>query len=229
MRPLKIIWFHSISPCTNLFCGAFQIFWILGGASNHLKVKRYRGGWLTPTTNGYLSQITNFFANETPVVFLLLQSIFGLGCFTWHIDDFSFSEFNGLFSLLYRRLQLACTWFWIIRCQIKILVFTPPSINVLSKCIIVKPNLHRGDARWNRSHTGLMQSGISDTRRRVKVYQLNDDRQWDDRGTGHVSTTFRSWLNDIFCYISVLLTGRFLPYRQLFINCEPVRMMTPRP
>ena len=25
------------------------------------------------------------------------------------------------------------------------------------------------------------------TRRRVKVYQLNDDRQWDDRGTGHVT------------------------------------------
>jgi len=37
-----------------------------------------------------------------------------------------------------------------------------------------------------------MQSGISDTRRRVKVYQLNEDRQWDDRGTGHVSTTFSS-------------------------------------
>lgn len=41
-----------------------------------------------------------------------------------------------------------------------------------------------------------MQSGISDTRRRVKVYQLNDDRQWDDRGTGHVSTTFSSQLDD---------------------------------
>lgn len=26
------------------------------------------------------------------------------------------------------------------------------------------------------------------TRRRVKVYQLNDDRQWDDRGTGHVTS-----------------------------------------
>ena len=30
----------------------------------------------------------------------------------------------------------------------------------------------------------------SDTRRRVKVYQLNEDRQWDDRGTGHVQTSF---------------------------------------
>jgi protein phosphatase-4 regulatory subunit 3 len=33
-----------------------------------------------------------------------------------------------------------------------------------------------------------MQSNITDTRRRVKVYQLNEDRQWDDRGTGHVQT-----------------------------------------
>ncbi|TKS85822.1 Serine/threonine-protein phosphatase 4 regulatory subunit 3-B [Collichthys lucidus] len=31
---------------------------------------------------------------------------------------------------------------------------------------------------------------MSDTRRRVKVYTLNEDRQWDDRGTGHVSYTF---------------------------------------
>ena len=30
----------------------------------------------------------------------------------------------------------------------------------------------------------------SDTRRRVKVYQLNEDRQWDDGGTGHVQTSF---------------------------------------
>nr|XP_011711589.1 serine/threonine-protein phosphatase 4 regulatory subunit 3B isoform X5 [Macaca nemestrina] len=31
---------------------------------------------------------------------------------------------------------------------------------------------------------------MSDTRRRVKVYTLNEDRQWDDRGTGHVSSTY---------------------------------------
>ncbi|XP_051507094.1 serine/threonine-protein phosphatase 4 regulatory subunit 3-like isoform X3 [Myxocyprinus asiaticus] len=29
---------------------------------------------------------------------------------------------------------------------------------------------------------------MSDTRRRVKVYTLNEDRQWEDRGTGHVDT-----------------------------------------
>uniref|UniRef100_A0A8C0AFA3 Protein phosphatase 4 regulatory subunit 3B n=1 Tax=Bos mutus grunniens TaxID=30521 RepID=A0A8C0AFA3_BOSMU len=31
---------------------------------------------------------------------------------------------------------------------------------------------------------------MSDTRRRVKVYTLNEDRQWDDRGTGHVSSIY---------------------------------------
>lgn len=28
------------------------------------------------------------------------------------------------------------------------------------------------------------------TRRRVKLYMLNEDRQWDDRGTGHVSSAY---------------------------------------
>lgn len=31
---------------------------------------------------------------------------------------------------------------------------------------------------------------MTDTRRRVKVYALNIDRQWDDRGTGHVSSNY---------------------------------------
>jgi protein phosphatase 4 regulatory subunit 3 len=31
---------------------------------------------------------------------------------------------------------------------------------------------------------------MTDTRRRVKLYALNADRQWDDRGTGHVSSCY---------------------------------------
>lgn len=30
----------------------------------------------------------------------------------------------------------------------------------------------------------------TDTRRRVKLYALNAERQWDDRGTGHVSSNY---------------------------------------
>ncbi|XP_062864564.1 serine/threonine-protein phosphatase 4 regulatory subunit 3-like [Trichomycterus rosablanca] len=31
---------------------------------------------------------------------------------------------------------------------------------------------------------------MSDTRRRVKLYTLNEERQWDDRGTGHVACAY---------------------------------------
>lgn len=31
---------------------------------------------------------------------------------------------------------------------------------------------------------------MTDTRRRVKLYTLNADRQWDDKGTGHVSSLY---------------------------------------
>ena len=31
---------------------------------------------------------------------------------------------------------------------------------------------------------------MSNTRRRVKLYVLNDERQWDDHGTGHVSSMY---------------------------------------
>lgn len=37
----------------------------------------------------------------------------------------------------------------------------------------------------------------TDTRRRVKLYALNADRQWDDRGTGHVSSNYVERLKGI--------------------------------
>ena len=38
---------------------------------------------------------------------------------------------------------------------------------------------------------------MTDTRRRVKLYALNADRQWDDKGTGHVSSTYVERLKGI--------------------------------
>jgi len=35
---------------------------------------------------------------------------------------------------------------------------------------------------------------MSEVKRRVKVYQLNDDREWIDQGTGHVSSRLLSEL-----------------------------------
>lgn len=37
----------------------------------------------------------------------------------------------------------------------------------------------------------------TDTRRRVKLYALNAERQWDDRGTGHVSSNYVDRLKGI--------------------------------
>uniref|UniRef100_UPI0037E79457 serine/threonine-protein phosphatase 4 regulatory subunit 3B n=1 Tax=Semicossyphus pulcher TaxID=241346 RepID=UPI0037E79457 len=50
----------------------------------------------------------------------------------------------------------------------------------------------------------------SDTRRRVKVYTLNEDRQWDDRGTGHVSSIFVERLKGISLLVRAESDGSLL-------------------
>ena len=45
-----------------------------------------------------------------------------------------------------------------------------------------KADCHKSDLIWCLTMT--------DTRRRVKLYALNAERQWDDRGTGHVSSSY---------------------------------------
>ncbi|KAG1696498.1 Serine/threonine-protein phosphatase 4 regulatory subunit 3 [Nymphon striatum] len=60
---------------------------------------------------------------------------------------------------------------------------------------------------------------MADTRRRVKLYALNSDRQWDDRGTGHVSSSFVESLKGISLLvkaeadagITTLLESKILP------------------
>lgn len=44
----------------------------------------------------------------------------------------------------------------------------------------------------------LEENMTTDTRRRVKLYALNAERQWDDRGTGHVSSNYVDRLKGIF-------------------------------
>lgn len=57
---------------------------------------------------------------------------------------------------------------------------------------------------------------MTDTRRRVKVYTLNEDRQWDDRGTGHVSSGYVERLKGMSLLVRaesdamMLSTGHFL-------------------
>lgn len=58
---------------------------------------------------------------------------------------------------------------------------------------------------------------MTDTRRRVKLYELNAERQWDDKGTGHVSSTYVERLKGISLVVrseadgSLLLESKIQP------------------
>jgi len=51
---------------------------------------------------------------------------------------------------------------------------------------------------------------MTDTRRRVKLYALNAERQWDDRGTGHVSSSYVDRLKGISLLVRAESDGMFL-------------------
>lgn len=55
---------------------------------------------------------------------------------------------------------------------------------------------------------------MSDTRRRVKVYTLNEDRQWDDRGTGHVSSTYVEELKGMSLLVRAESDGKGIGTRE---------------
>lgn len=61
-------------------------------------------------------------------------------------------------------------------------LFLQQQIEILAK-VITKRNIHRRKYR-------KMTTQDTSTRRRVKLYALNADRQWDDRGTGHVTSGY---------------------------------------
>ena len=48
-----------------------------------------------------------------------------------------------------------------------------------------------------------------DTRRRVKLYALNAERQWDDRGTGHVSSNYIDRLKGISLLVRAETDGKY--------------------
>ena len=51
---------------------------------------------------------------------------------------------------------------------------------------------------------------MTDTRRRVKLYALNAERQWDDKGTGHVSSTYVERLKGISLLVRAESDGSLL-------------------
>ena len=50
---------------------------------------------------------------------------------------------------------------------------------------------------------------MTDTRRRVKLYALNAERQWDDKGTGHVSSTYVERLKGISLLVRAEADGKY--------------------
>ena len=52
---------------------------------------------------------------------------------------------------------------------------------------------------------------MTDTRRRVKGYTLNEDRQWDDRGTGHVSSCYVERLKGMSLLVRAESDGECAP------------------
>ena len=50
---------------------------------------------------------------------------------------------------------------------------------------------------------------MTDTRRRVKLYALNAERQWDDKGTGHVSSTYVERLKGISLLVRAEADGEY--------------------
>lgn len=55
-------------------------------------------------------------------------------------------------------------------------------IKIITKRSTIKRKYNRDNKRMTTQDTS--------TRRRVKLYALNADRQWDDRGTGHVTSSY---------------------------------------
>ena len=53
-----------------------------------------------------------------------------------------------------------------------------------------------------------VKAAMTDTRRRVKLYALNADRQWDDKGTGHVSSNYVERLKGISLLVRAEADGK---------------------
>lgn len=58
---------------------------------------------------------------------------------------------------------------------------------------------------------------MASTRRRVKLYTLNEDRQWDDRGTGHVSWSYVERLQGMSIMVRSEEDGLWRFYRRVFL------------
>lgn len=69
----------------------------------------------------------------------------------------------------------------------------------------------------------------NNTRRRVKLYMLNEERVWDDRGTGHVSSSYVDKLRGMALLVRSENDGKIVapfrlrgPYESPCSSCGPL-------
>lgn len=72
--------------------------------------------------------------------------------------------------------------------------------------------------QWKEGGRLQLLARMTDTRRRVKVYTLNEDRQWDDRGTGHVSSGYVERLKGTSLLVRAESDGK--PMGRALLNSE---------
>ena len=60
-------------------------------------------------------------------------------------------------------------------------------------------------------------TGVTDTRRRVKVYSFNEKMQWEDMGTGHVSVNYVERLQSLIITVRSEDDGKLLGF--CFYRC----------
>ncbi len=58
---------------------------------------------------------------------------------------------------------------------------------------------------------------MTDTRRRVKLYALNAERQWDDKGTGHVSSNYVERLKGISLLVRAEADGKKFKHQNVVL------------
>lgn len=60
----------------------------------------------------------------------------------------------------------------------------------------------------------------SDARRRVKLYALNSERTWDDKGTGHVTSCYHEPLDGMSLLVKAETDGSLLLESKIQVDTQ---------
>lgn len=66
----------------------------------------------------------------------------------------------------------------------------------------------------------------TDTRQRVKVYSFNENMQWEDMGTGHVSVNYLERLQSLIIMVRSEEDGELFSLGTMWLHVKFVRVVT---